>query len=635
MNKTVLKSIFILLIGLSFILTPVRIFAEEPEVSVSLDKQSVVFGDSVLLTITVRGISQAEPPQLPEISDFEVRFAGSRQESFSSLTVIIQGRKVEQGASGGGLMFDYELIPKKKGVFNIPSFILTIAGRQYRTSEYSIEVVEANEAPEDIFLTLSADKNQVYLGEKILLTFKWYFNQNIQEYRINIPWLSGLKNFLVEDPQLDKSKRYQRLVINGNEEVIVEKKSEYYKGRQYAVVVFKKILTPMSTGEYTLEPAHLKCDVVTGYKRRQRDRFFNDFFGSDIDDFFGMGRKAITEAFSARSNSLSLMVRPLPEEGQPVSFSGAVGNFDFQVSVAPLKVKAGDPVTVTMKVSGHGNIEQIEIPQFPELPEFKGYEPETRVEAKQIGVESVGEKIFEKVLVPKKEGVYQIPPVSFSYFDSEKGRYQTITRGPFPVSVEKGLKPEKELTIVILPEGKEKKGEGIKFIKQDIRYIKTGLGVIRGEERLFYKSFVFWLWGFVPAPLIALGCFLFQRRKMRFKQDVGFARYRRAAKVASRELKSCEKLIKQVEPGNFYIEISKILNNYLADKLNCSTASMSVEVVDALRNKGIEEVVLKDVKDCYERCELVKFSKVTSNKQEMQRLLNTAKGLIAKLEKVL
>ena len=635
MNKSALKIVFILLTGLSFILAPSRIFAGEPQVSVSLDKESVVLGDSLILTITVRGVPRAEPPQLPEIPNFDVKFSGSRQESFSSYTIVIRGRKAEQKTSGGGLMFDYELIPQQAGNFTIPSFAFTLDGKQYRTHNYNIEVVEANEAPEDIFLTLSADKSEVYLGEKILLTFKWYFNQSIQGYRINIPWLSALTNFLVENPQLDKSKRYQRIVINGNEEVLAEKKSEYYKGRQYAVVVFRKILTPMSTGEYTLEPAYLKCDVVTGYKKSRRDSFFNDFFDSDINDFFGMGRKAITEAYSARSNRLLISVKPLPEEGRPVSFSGAVGSFDFQAGVAPLKVKAGDPVTVTMKVSGHGNIEQIKIPRFPELPEFKGYEPQSRAEIKQAEGKTSGEKIFEKVLVAKKEGMYQIPELSFSYFDPQEGVYRTITRGPFSVYVEKGLKPEKELTILSVSGDKERKGKEIKLIGQDIRYIKTDLGAVQGKTNLLYKSFAFWMWGFIPPPLIALGCFLFQRRKLKFKKDVRFARHRRAARIAFSELKACEKLLRQGKPDEFYSGISRAFNHYLADKLDHSAAGISVEVVEELRSKGIEEAVLKDLKACYEHCELVKFSKVTSDVKEMRHLINTAKRLIGKLEKVL
>ena len=226
--------------------------------------------------------------------------------------------------------------------------------------------------------------------------------------------------------------------------------------------------------------------------------------------------------------------------------------------------------------------------------------------------------------------------IFFFFNDTATTEIYTLSlHDALPIYVEKGKEPEKELTIVTLAESKEKGDKEIKFIKQDIRYIKTGLGVIQGKRRLLYKSLAFWLWGFVPLPLIALGCFLLQRRRLRFRQDVRFSRHRRAAKIALKELNHSERLLKDGKSGEFYIGISRTLNQYLADKLNRSTASISIEIIDELKNKGIKKAILKDLKACYERCELVKFSKATSDKKEMQHLLDAAKGLIANLEKVL
>ena len=152
---------------------------------------------------------------------------------------------------------------------------------------------------------------------------------------------------------------------------------------------------------------------------------------------------------------------------------------------------------------------------------------------------------------------------------------------------------------------------------------------------MLYKSLAFWLWGFIPPPIIVLVCFLIQRRRLRFKHDIRFARHRRAVKIALQEFKSCERLLKQEKSREFYIGISKALNHYLADKFNRSSASISPEIVDELMDKGIEEGILKDLRTCYEQCALVKFSKIASDQKEMQRLFNVTKGLISKLEKVL
>ena len=105
------------------------------------------------------------------------------------------------------------------------------------------------------------------------------------------------------------------------------------------------------------------------------DNFFD--FDTDLDSFFGMGRNAVTQPFATRSKPLTITVLDVPGEKQPVTYNGAVGEFYFFVDIKPTSLKAGEPVTVTMKVYGSGNIEQLKLPAFPEIEAFKSYEPES------------------------------------------------------------------------------------------------------------------------------------------------------------------------------------------------------------------------------------------------------------------
>jgi len=102
-------------------------------------------------------------------------------------------------------------------------------------------------------------------------------------------------------------------------------------------------------------------------------------------------------------------VLPLPLEERPVEFSGAVGQFDYNVSVSPNKIKVGDPITLRMTVIGKGNLAAIDMPKIPLDAEFKLYDPQI--------FEKDNIKKSEQVLIPKHENISEVPALQFSYFD--------------------------------------------------------------------------------------------------------------------------------------------------------------------------------------------------------------------------
>ncbi len=629
-GKYILKRI-VFLVAVIFFHT-LLIHGAEPEVSFSISQREVILGDSVILTITASGISNPETPKLPAIEGFDIKFRGVRQESFSSFQVIIQGKKVQSSSSGGGYNFDYELTPKKAGVFDIPSFQINLGGRAYRTQAFQIKALDRSAKSHDIFIRIEADKKNVYLGEKILVTFKWYINKDIGEYRLNVPWLDGLKNFLVADPELDKSKSYQKLIINGNQQVAALKRQEIYKGQPYAVISFQRILTPIAVGSYTLESSFLKCNVVTGYKRARR----RGFFESPFDDFFGTGRNAITKPFAARSEPFGITVREVPSARKPSGYNGAVGDFNFTVDIKPTSLKAGEPITVTMKISGSGNIEQLELPDFPEMPEFKSYEPESKVNVSQKGGEVTGEKIFEKVLIPRHKGNFKVPRITFAFFNPRKGQYRTIIRGPFEVHVAKGEEVTEVKIIVLEPEtGREEEKKELKVITRDIHYIKTGLGRMDKPGGEFYERQVIWLGSFGLPVFVLAGLFIWNKRREKFQTDIGFARSRRAFKNIKTYFQNAEKAMQEENIRDFYDSISKGLNSYLADKLNRPEAGITSEIVNDLTERGFDSAAAEKLKGLYLIFEEVLFSSVRPDKNRLNEDYKTVKTLITALERTL
>ncbi|MFH1760927.1 MAG: BatD family protein [bacterium] len=614
-----------------------NVLAANPEVSVSINQNQILLGDSILLTITINGVDNPQAPELPKMEDFTVKFRGTRQQSFSSFTVVIQGKTMEQKNTGGGYGFDYELTPKKSGELTIPSFMVQTAGKSFQANPIEITVLEQTQRSEDIFVSVEADKTEVYLGEKILVTFNWYVNKNIQGYRVQIPWLEGLKNFIVVDPEIEENKNYQRILVNSDQQVLATKTREFYKGQAYTVISLQRILTPITQGHYTLEPVFVKCDVVTGYQRNSRpSSLFNDFFDSGMDDFFSLGRKAVTEPFSTRSQPLPLLVRDLPQENQPQNYQGAVGNFEFSVEANPLILKVGEPLTLTMKVSGTGNIDQITLPKIPDLAAFKSYEPESKTNITQQSNTLIGDKVFEKVLIPKVKGEYKIPQIEFTFFNPQLKEYQTIKRGPFQIQVA-AQEREKEIQVIALSgaDQSELRKKDLKILDRDIRYIKTSLGKIKQSEKYIYEKPGVWIIGYL-LPLIITGIFLlWQRQKRKLKTNIGFARHRRAFKNAKIQLQKSQKYLAAEDVIKFYDCLSKALNSYLADKLNESQASIGGEIITRLGQKGLAGKHRAQLAELYQTFEMVLFSSVRFEQEKLKQDLVSTKEIINTLERIL
>ena len=142
--------------------------AAKPEVSFSLSSTEVLLGDSVILTITVRGVKNPSTPHIPAINGFNTKFRGVRQESFSSFSLVIQGKQIKKESSGGGYNFDYELVPQRAGVLQVPSLAIVVDGRTYNMQKFSVKVLDRSQKSEDLFIKIVTDRTRVYLGEKLL-----------------------------------------------------------------------------------------------------------------------------------------------------------------------------------------------------------------------------------------------------------------------------------------------------------------------------------------------------------------------------------------------------------------------------------------------------------------------------------
>ncbi|GAB6193667.1 BatD family protein [Desulfocastanea catecholica] len=409
------------------ILGPGTLSASAAEVSVeaSLSHQSFPLDKAARLTITVTGTSHNADIALPEIDGIRLHNRGSS----SRISVV-------NGAVSSSISHNYLVQAEKPGEYTIPPITVTAGGDSFFTESLQFLVTPTGQQPpgnadqaepttdEIAFLRISQESGSHYSGEIVPLTIKAYFTQAYRADINSLPTLNG--DGVVMSPLPDKPQQTE----------------ESLNGRMYHVLTWDTSLTGIKTGEHAIRFS-LEATLLIPQKRRNLSPFggnslFDDAFFNDpaLDSFFGsQQRKPIVSV----SPEIVFHVLPLPSENQPDTFTGAVGEFDFDVTAKPVEVEVGEPITLTMEIVGTGNFDRVEAPVFPENGDWKTYSPTANFA--KTGDGSAGSKVFEQAVVAKSGAVTSIPPLSFSYFDPREKRYITKSSKAVAISLRQSAVP--------------------------------------------------------------------------------------------------------------------------------------------------------------------------------------------------
>jgi len=138
------------------------------------------------------------------------------------------------------------------------------------------------------------------------------------------------------------------------------------------------------------------------------------------------------------AGSRTINVKSLPENGRPIDFTGAVGDFDFKVTTSKQTLKATEALEANVEVSGHVNLKLFTLPKLSLPSALEVYEPEHKesVSVNLNGMSGVSSDSY--TIVPSYQGKYPIPSISFSYFDLKTERYKTITSNEIVINVDEG-----------------------------------------------------------------------------------------------------------------------------------------------------------------------------------------------------
>ena len=418
----------------------------------------------------------------------------------------------------------------------------------------------------DLFIKVSANKRRVHEQEPILLSYKVYTLVDLVSLEGKMPDLTGFHSQEIASSQQPS---YHVEQVNG---------------RNYRCVTWKQyMMYPQMTGELEIPSITFEGIVV------QQNRAVDPF-----EAFFNGGSGYVEVKRSIKAPGLKIQVDPLPE--RPANFSGGVGKFNISAHLNKTTIKANDPLTLRVVVSGNGNLKLIKQPVVNFSKDFDKYDPKVTDKTRLTSNGVEGNMIYDFLVVPRNQGNYQIPPVEFTYYDTGLNAYKTIKSQAFDITVEKGDGDASAAAVYA-----EQKN-------QDIRGIKTEKDKGVRDNGMFYGSAAYWtLLGLILAVFVAL-LVMFRQRAIE-NADIVKMRSKKANKVATKRLKVANRLMQQQRQGEFYDEVLRALWGYVGDKLNIPVSELSKEnIEEKLQERNVGQDTVSKFVNAIDECEFERYA---------------------------
>ena len=426
----------------------------------------------------------------------------------------------------------------------------------------------------DLFLRLSLNKTRVFKGEPVSAVLKIYTRSNIVGFEdIKFPVFNGFWSQETEAPQ--------------NLNFVREKVGNQIYN---SAVIRRYMLMPQKSGTLTIDPAEMVVQVEVASQPRGR---------SILDDFFDMvDRNYVKKRLS--TGKLTVHVSEIPS-GAPSTFGGGVGKLNMTAHLTKDSLNANEAASLIVELSGSGNLNLIENPVVSFPPDFERYDAKSTNNFSNSAEGYTGKKTIEYPFIPRGEGVYQIPPIHYSYFDLGQRQYRTLTTDTITVKVGKGT--SQNTGGMYIPQTQKT----VNNLGEDIRYIKTGLPSMKGENFLVFN----WIY-YVIAAILAGLFFLITKLmndRIALRKDVVRSRNRKANKVARQRLRQAQAFLSQNKVQEFYEELHKAILGYTADKLSIQRSDLQRDIIqETLLSKNVPQEDVEDLIALLDDCEMVRYS---------------------------
>lgn len=573
----------------------------------------VSVGEQFRLTYTVntQNVSDFRAGNIPD--EFEVLIGPNR--SMQSSYQMINGHT----SSSSSITYTYIVVATKNGSFTIPAAHVVVGGKSIASNTLKITVsgtpqnqsnggsgrrqrddegAELRDAGSrisgsDLFIKVSANKRRVYEQEPILLTYKVYTLVSLTQLEGKMP---DLKGFHTQEVELPQQKSFKVETVNG---------------RPYRTVTWSQyVMFPQITGKLQIPSLTFNGIVV------QQNRNIDPF-----EAFFNGGSGYIEVKKQIQAPGIEIQVDPLPQ--RPSNFSGAVGRFNISAQVDKTDVKANDPVSLRVIVSGTGNLKLIKQPEVLFPKDFDKYDAKITDKTKLTANGLEGSMIYDILAVPRHQGKYEIPPIEFTYFNTATKKYETVKSEGFTLNVAKGSGSSSVNDFT----GQE----DLQLLNKDIRHIKTGDTRQHSLDDFFFGS-TGYVVSIILLALVFVSLFVIFRQRAIENANITKRRAGKANKVATKRLKKASRLMEENKPGEFYDEVLRALWGYVGDKLNIPVEQLSHDNISMrLSERNVDENTITQFIGALDECEFERYAP-GDPKGNMNKVYEKAMTAIEKIE---
>ncbi len=518
-------------------------------------------------------------------------------------------------SSSSSISFTYVFVANKKGTFRIAPARVDVGGQMLASTPIRITATgNANVSrssstggaycgtdgdedshsssaitSKDLFIKVSANKTTVYEQEPVLLTYKVYTTKNLKQLAGKMPDLAG---FHVQEVSLPQQKTFHKERLNG---------------RVYSTVTWSEyVMYPQMTGVLKIPALTFKGLIQVG------DPDFNPFEAFGIDNSHDIQKNIIAPG-------LSIRVKPLPSK--PINFSGGVGHFNISAQLDKKEVKAGDPISVRIVVSGCGNLKLIQQPKVLYPTSFEIYDVKITDKTRLTVKGTEGNMIYDQTVVPCKEGKFIINPINFTYFDVAQQKYVTV-------------QTEKLLLKVLKGKGTDGKSstDDLASLGSDIHPLKMNDSPFDIFNYNFFNSITYWFLIFILFVAIAGIAYFFREGFKNSSVDFSLKREKNANKTATCRLDAAYAMMLKGENIEFYEEISHTLWGYVSDKLHIAIGELSREnISEKLAAMNMPGDVTNKFISALDECEFQRYAP-GDERGNMRRTYDTAIAAISSIE---
>lgn len=595
-------------------------FVAAAQTKIAVEAPNIVGSDEQFnVTFIIEGEDRPSNFNWNPGDDFTLVWGPQRGESTSIR--VINGKR----SKSSQFTYTYILAPKKTGKFELPAATAKMKGETITSVQAAVEVLASDSSAsaqsgassgntqqtkpsgtissKDLFLKFTVSRTSAVVGQPLTAELKLYQNVDIAGFEgAKFPAFNG---FWSQETAAPNNINFQR---------------EEVDGRLYNSALLRRyVLIPQQVGNLVIDPAELVCLVNV-----RRPSYGNSIFDSFFDDNTMTVRKRVT------TPAVHVHVNPLPS-GAPATFGGGVGSFRISASLSKDQLKMHEATSLTVTVSGRGNVSLLEAPKVNFPADMDVYDTKTTENTDKTTGGTSGSKVFEYPFIPRSHGEFTIAPIEYSYYDVNAGKYETISTGPITFNVEKGDVAETQASTsqLVMPDRKS-----VKNLGEDIRFIRTRQPSYKFRTVFFVDS----LWYWVTAALILLvaGLLWYLMKGMEARRaDVVGNKNRKATKMALGRLKMAAGYLQKNLYSAFYEELHKALLGFASDKMNIGAEDLSKENIAAmLKEAGVAEDLSAQFVALLDACEFARYSPDGGN-EAMNTHYNEAVKVISSIDSVM